>query len=126
MLLPSQGQRMQFDQATRRELITLVGGAASWPLAAGAQQIGKLPTIGFAGGNTAAVQRHWTDAFVGRLREHGWIWGRTVAIEYRWAEGATERAGEIVAEFVRLKVDVIVAHSTPLVLAAKRATSGRG
>jgi putative ABC transport system substrate-binding protein len=59
---------------------------------------------------------------VQRLRELGWIEGRTVAIEYRWAEGRRERAAEIAAEFVRLKVDVIVTQSTPAVLAAKQAT----
>ena len=61
-------------------------------------------------------------AFVQRLRELGWIEGRTVAIEYRWAEGRSERYTEIAAEFVRLKVDVIVTQATPAVLAAKQAT----
>jgi ABC-type uncharacterized transport system substrate-binding protein len=60
---------------------------------------------------------------VQRLRELGWIEGRTIAIEYRWAEGHNERAAEIAAEFVRLKVDVIVAQGTPSVMAAKQATS---
>src|SRR5262249_45905882 len=62
-------------------------------------------------------------AFVQRLRERGWIEGRTVAVEYRWAEGRAERAAEIAAEFVRLKVDVIVTYATPPTLAAKQATS---
>jgi putative ABC transport system substrate-binding protein len=106
----------------RRELITLLGGAAAWPLAARAQQPGKSPTIGFLGANTAAAQRQWTDAFVQRLRELGWIEGRTVAIEYRWAEGRTERAAEFMAAFDRLKVDVILTHANTLVLAAKQAT----
>ena len=73
---------------------------------------GKLPTIGFLGSARAAAQSQWTAAFVQRLRELGWIEGRTVAIEYRWAEGRTERFAEIAAEFVRLKVDVIVTHGT--------------
>jgi putative ABC transport system substrate-binding protein len=60
---------------------------------------------------------------VQRLRELGWLEGRTVAIEYRWAEGRNERAAEIAAEFVRLKVDVIVTQGTPSVIAAKQATS---
>jgi ABC-type uncharacterized transport system substrate-binding protein len=108
----------------RREFITLLGGAAAaWPLAAQAQQPVKLPTLGFLGATTPSAQKKWTDAFVQRLRELGWIEGRTVAIEYRWAEGRTERAPEIFAEFVRLKVDVIVTHPTPLALAAKQATS---
>jgi putative ABC transport system substrate-binding protein len=65
----------------------------------------------------------WVAAFMQRLRELGWIEGRTVAIEYRWAEGRSSRAAEIAAEFVRLKVDVIVTYSTSSVLAAKQATS---
>ena len=65
----------------------------------------------------------WVAAFVQRLRELGWIEGRTVAIEYRWAEGRSSRAAEIAAEFVRLKVDVIVTYATSPVLAAKQATS---
>src|SRR4051812_24600306 len=114
------GQQMPFDRLNRREFITLVGGAAvAWPLAAGAQQPGKLPTIGFLGTNTASAQRQWTDAFLQRLRELGWIEGRTIAIEYRWADGRLERSAEIVAELVRLKVDVIVTHSAEPVLAAK-------
>jgi len=58
-----------------------------------------------------------------RLRELGWVEGRNVAIEYRWAEGRIERFAEIAAEFVRLRVDVIVTHSSPPVLAAKQVTS---
>ena len=73
-----------------------------------AQQSAKLPTIGFMGTTTPSVWQPWTAAFVQRLRELGWIEGRTVAIEYRWGEGRTERYSEIAAEFVRLKVDVIV------------------
>ena len=60
------------------------------------------------GANTPAIQSQWTAAFVQRLRELGWIEGRNVSIEYRWAEGRSERHSEIAAEFVRLKVDVIV------------------
>jgi putative ABC transport system substrate-binding protein len=89
--------------------MTLLGGAAAaWPLAAGAQQPGKLPTIGFLGTATPSALAPWTAAFVRRLHELGWIEGRTAAIQYRWAEGRTERLAEITAEFVRLKVDVIV------------------
>jgi putative tryptophan/tyrosine transport system substrate-binding protein len=108
----------------RREFITLLGGAAaSWPLAARAQQTGKLPTIGFLGQSTRSAASEWTAAFVQRLRELGWIEGRTVAIEYRWAEGREERFAEIAAEFVRFKVDVIVTSGTPAVMASKKATS---
>jgi putative ABC transport system substrate-binding protein len=92
----------------RREFSTLLGGAAaSWPLAARAQQAGKLPTIGFLGADASAFSP-WTAAFVAHLRELGWIENRNIAIEYRWSEGRTERYAEIAAEFVRLKVDVIV------------------
>src|SRR5262252_10306733 len=114
---------MQFDQLKRREFITLLGVAVAWPLAARAQQPGKLPTIGLWGPTTPSVGSQRAAAFVQRLRELGWIEGRTVAIEYRWAEGRDERAAEIAAEFVRLKVDVIVAQGTPSVIAAKQATS---
>src|SRR6516162_9258968 len=89
----------------RREFI---GAAAAWPLAARAQQPAKVPIIGFLGPGTPSAWSAWTAAFVQRLRELGWIEGRTLAIEYRWAEGSPERFGEIAAEFVRLKVDVIV------------------
>ena len=67
--------------------------------------------------------KSWLDAFVARLRELGWIEGRTVAIEIRWAEGRRERVAEIAAEFVQLKVDVIVTSATPPTLAAKQATA---
>src|SRR6266699_1957157 len=107
----------------RREFITLIGGAAAWPLAARAQQVPKLPTIGFMGASTASFERASTDAFVQRLRELGWIENRTVAIEYRWAEGRDERFAQIAAEFVRLKVDVILTYGTPSSLAVKEATA---
>jgi putative tryptophan/tyrosine transport system substrate-binding protein len=95
-------------QVKRRKFITLLGSAAAaWPLAARAQQNGKVPTIGFLGADPSAFSP-WTNAFVARLRELGWIENRTVAIEYRWSEGRTERYAEIAAEFVRAKVDVIV------------------
>jgi ABC-type uncharacterized transport system substrate-binding protein len=109
---------------TRRHFMTLLGGAAvSWPLAARAQQPGKLPTIGFMGPLSSSTMSQWTAAFAQRLRELGWIEGRTVAIEYRWGEGRSERFPEIVAEFVRLKVSVIVTGGTAAVIAAKQATS---
>jgi putative tryptophan/tyrosine transport system substrate-binding protein len=108
----------------RRKFITLLGGvAAAWPLAARAQQAAKLPTIGFLGPNTPSLDSRRVGAFVQRLRELGWIEGRNVATEYRWAEGRTEHLAEFAAEFVRLKVDVIVTSGTPPVIAAKQATS---
>ena len=108
----------------RRDFITLLGGAvAGWPLAARAQQAGKLPTIGFLGQTTHSGGSEWVAAFVQRLHELGWNEGRTIAIEYRWAEGREERFAELAAELVQLKVDVIVTSGTPQVLAAKQATS---
>jgi len=108
----------------RREFITLLGGAvAAWPLTARAQQPAKLSIIGFLGSSTPSAMSQWVAAFVQRLRDLGWIEGRTVAIEYRWAEGRSSRAAEIAAEFVRLKVGVIVVSGTPAILAAKQATS---
>jgi putative ABC transport system substrate-binding protein len=108
----------------RREFMALLGGAtaAAWPLYARAQQPSRLPTIGLLGVSTPSAWGHWVAAFVQRLRELGWTEGRTVAIEYRWAEGRTERFAEIAAEFVRLKVDVIITAANA-VLAAKQATS---
>jgi putative tryptophan/tyrosine transport system substrate-binding protein len=108
----------------RREIIKLLGGAAAtWPLAAPAQQPARLPTIGFMGTSTPAAQGHMVAALVQRLRELGWIEGRTIAIEYRWAEGRNERYSEIAAEFVRLKVDAILTQGTQAATAAKQATS---
>jgi len=107
----------------RREFIALVGGAAAWPVTAKAQQPVKLPTIGYLGGGAPRTQRTWVDAFERRLRELGWVEGRTVAIVYRWGEGSAERFSEFSAEFVRLKVDVILAGGTEPALAAKQATS---
>jgi len=84
---------------SRRGVIGLVGGAAaSWPLAARAQQT-RLPTIGFLGANNATFERASTDAFVRRLRDLGWIENRAVAIDYRSAEGCDERFTEISAEW---------------------------
>ena len=106
----------------RREFITLLGGAAAWPIAARGQQAEKVPTIGFLGTTTASAWGPWTAAFVQRLRELGWMEGRNLAIEYRWADGRTGRFAEIAAEFVRLKVDVIITGGSAAV-AAKQATS---
>ena len=108
----------------RRDFITGVAAstAAAWPLAAHAQQT-KIPVIGLMGSGSAAAQSHLTAAFLQRLRELGWTEGRNLRIEYRWGEGRNERFAEIAAEFVRLKVDLILTHNTPPTLAAKQATS---
>jgi putative tryptophan/tyrosine transport system substrate-binding protein len=105
----------------RRAFITLLGGAAAWPLAARAQQA-KRPIIGILGTATPSTWNPWTAAFAQRLRELGWIEGRNVTIEVRWADGRTERFAEIAAEFVRLRVDVILT-SGAAIAAAREATS---
>src|SRR5262249_47532842 len=94
------------------------GGAVSWPVVARAQQ----PTIGFLGTTTPSAWSEWVAAFLHRLRDLGWIEGRNLAIEYRWAEGRYERFAEVAAEFVQLKVDVILT-SGRAVAAAKQTTS---
>jgi ABC-type uncharacterized transport system substrate-binding protein len=108
----------------RRDFIKVLGGAATaWPLMARAQKPAKLPTIGFLGAATHQAVSHWVVAFERRLRELGWSEDRTITIEYRWAEGRSDRFDEIAAEFVRLKVNVIVTYATAPTLAAKQATS---
>jgi putative ABC transport system substrate-binding protein len=100
-----------------------VAGVA-WPLGARSQQPAKLPTIGFLGASTPASAGQWGAAsFVKRLSELGWIEGGNVAIEYRWADGRSQRFADIAAEFVNLKVDVIITAGTEPVVAAKQATS---
>src|SRR5262249_15256186 len=106
----------------RREFITLIVGAtATWPIRTSAQQTGRLPTIGFLGASASAFAPS-AAAFATRLLELGWVEGRTIVIEYRWSEGRAERNAEIAAEFVRLKVDVIltVGSAVPIV---KQATT---
>jgi putative tryptophan/tyrosine transport system substrate-binding protein len=106
----------------RRDFITLLGGAAAWPLAAGAQQT-KRPIVGFLADSTHLAESERAAAFARRLHDLGWIEGRTIAIEYRWADARSDRLAEIVAEFSRLKVDVIVTGGTPATMAAKQAAS---
>jgi len=108
----------------RREFIALIGGtAAAWPIATRAQQLAKLPTIGFLGATTPSVWSPFVEAFLQRLRELNWIDGSTVGIEYRWAQGRDELYAQFAAEFVRRKVDVIVTAGTDAAMATKKATS---
>ena len=116
------GDRMQFDQLYRREFITLLGGAAAWPLVAHAQQVRKIHTIGYLNPGLAALPGVYT-AFTNALQVLGWIEGQNIAIERRYAENRLERLPELAAELVRLNVEVIVAVGTLGPLAAKRATS---
>src|SRR5262245_2583050 len=106
----------------RRQFIGLLGGAAVWPVAAQAQQPGRLPIIGYMAQGTPAAEAKRVTAFVERLREISWIEGRTVVLEFRWADGRSDLAVDIAAEFVRRKVDLIVTSGTPLIVAAMRAT----
>jgi putative ABC transport system substrate-binding protein len=108
----------------RRQFITLLGGAVVvWPLAARAQQVGKVARIGYLGTSSPSLERQLVDAFRQRLRELGHVEGENIAIEYRWAEGRDDRLPSLAAELVRLKPDVIVTSGTPGTLAAKQATN---
>ncbi len=104
----------------RRELIGLVAGMAAGTFVPGDVRA-SAPTIGFLG-TDASAWSPWTAAFVERLRELGWIDGQTIRIAYRWSEGRPERVAELAAEFVRLKVDLIVAAG-PAVATLKHATT---
>jgi putative tryptophan/tyrosine transport system substrate-binding protein len=105
----------------RRTFIMLLGGILALPLAARAQQSSKPPNFGFMGTSSSSAASPWVGAFVHRLHQLGLIEGSTVAIEFRWAEGGTERVAMIAAEFVRLKVDLIIISGNPQVLALKQA-----
>ena len=112
---------MQFDPLHRREFITLLGGAATWPFAARAQQ--TMPVIGVLSAEWPNLISDRLRAFHDGLRETGHVQGRNLAIEYRWAEGRNDRLPALAAELVRRQVTVIVATSTPAVLAARTATA---
>jgi putative tryptophan/tyrosine transport system substrate-binding protein len=104
----------------RREFIAGLGGAAAvWPLAARAQQPGKLPTIGFPGFSRTTAE----NAATAPLLELGWFEGRNIAVEYRSTEGPAEARRNFLAELVRLNVDVILTIGNADALEAKRATS---
>jgi len=110
----------------RRALITLLGAAAGWPLAAGAQRTHSLitsPRVAFLGAESASTNQHFFDAFRQGMREHGYVDGQNVTFVERWAEGRSERFPEIIEELISLKADVILALSLPAALAAKSATT---
>src|SRR6059058_4241631 len=111
---------MRLDQLKRRELITLLGGAAAaWPLMARAQQP-KVPTIGALVIGNISPEEFWREFRQG-LRDLGYIEGQNIRFEFRSAEGQINRLPELAAELVRLKVDVIVTWFTPTAVAAKQA-----
>jgi len=101
--------------------VVLALGLLAAPLAADAQQAGRVPRIGYLG--TRTPSDFGLDAFRQGLREQGWVEGQNIVIEYRFAEGRLDRLPDLAAELVRLKVDIIVAHSTPGATAAKNATN---
>jgi putative ABC transport system substrate-binding protein len=107
----------------RRELISLLGGAAvAWPLAARAQQSATVPRVGFMGNSTAALEANLVGPFREGLRELGYHEGRNIVVEYRWAEGNYERFPALIADLLAAKVDVIVTAGTPAAIAVKKAT----
>jgi ABC-type uncharacterized transport system substrate-binding protein len=107
----------------RREFISLLGGAAAaWPLAAHAQQAGKVWRIGMLDTTSAALNAANLNAFRQSLQQLGYIEGQNVAIDYRTGNGRTDRFPGLAAELVGLKADVIVTRGTPAALAAKGAT----
>src|SRR5881409_1217231 len=107
----------------RRDFITLLGSAAAaWPLAARAQQVGKIYRIGILEPIPAARNAANLDALRKGLRELGYVEGRNLVIEYRSADGRAERFPDLASELVRLKVDLIVTRGTPAAIAAKNAT----
>jgi putative tryptophan/tyrosine transport system substrate-binding protein len=106
----------------RREFITLVGGAAAWPLVAHAQQL-RLPAIGWLASTTAEGFAGRLNVFRDRLKETGFVEGQNLTIEYRWADDRYDRLPALAADLVSMRVSVIVCVGTPTALAAKAATT---
>jgi putative ABC transport system substrate-binding protein len=107
----------------RLAILALTLGLIAAPLAAEAQQAGKVYRIGFLGNSTPALEANLVGPFREGLRDLGYVEGRNILIEYRWAEGQYERFPTLIAELAALKVDVIVAAGTPAALAVKKATT---
>jgi putative ABC transport system substrate-binding protein len=114
---------MQFDPLRRREFISLLTGAAAWPLAATAQQAGKLPTIGILGLASAAAAAPYVNAVRVGLHDLGYVEGQNLIVEYRFGDGNYDRLPNLAAQLVHLNVDVLVTFAAPGTQAAKSATS---
>ena len=107
----------------RREVITLLGGAAAWPLMAHAQQSDRVPRVGaLIPGSESGPAQLWRAAFEQSLRELGWVDGRNVQIDYRWAAGAIDRYRAFAAELIALRPDVLFAGNTPALAVLQQAT----
>jgi len=106
----------------RREVMLLLGGASTWPVAASAQQP-AMPVVGFLSSQSAATSAYLVAALRRGLNESGFIEGQNVAMEYRWADGRYDQLPALAAELVRRPVAVIVASAPPAALAARAATS---
>jgi ABC-type uncharacterized transport system substrate-binding protein len=107
----------------RREFITLLGGAAAWPVGARAQQPPRVHRIGFLGNSTAALEANLVEPFREGLRDLGYVEGQNIVIEYRWADGDYNRFPALVSELLALNVEVIVTAGTPAALVIKKATN---
>src|SRR6266498_2830445 len=102
----------------RRKFIRLLGAATAWPLAARAQQTGKMSRVGYLGSSSPSLEPHYIEAFRQKLRDLGHVDGENIVIEYRWAEGQDDRLPNLATELVRLMPDIIVTTGTPSTLAA--------
>jgi putative tryptophan/tyrosine transport system substrate-binding protein len=105
----------------RRDFVSLLGGAAAWPLAARSQQQAKVARIGYLGLGPASATSSRVEALRAGLRDLGWVEGKNIVIEFRWADGV-QQLPELAAELVRMNVDVIFAPTSTMVEPARQAT----